>query len=207
MDFSLSWERGKMYLSWKYERERERERESRKECATCIFFLILLSWESIMGGNTIVIVIWLAHTPITDCQISKSVKSIIKFSVYLDFLYSTLLWNLLWLCESVRESARKKRKRGKIQFWTSYYKFSNRPDYYRPTFFITITFIVHCCMGLGLQYASENGQPRRTLHPMSGRVKLRCSTLPAASVLQRLGAQFSCKIMVLFCSRTNYTLA
>ena len=104
-----------------------------------------------MGGNTIVIVIWLAHTPITDCQISKSVKSVIKFSVYLDFLYSTLLGNLLWLCESVRESARKKRKRGKIQFWTSYYKFSNRPDYYRPTFFITITIIFHCCMGLGLQ--------------------------------------------------------
>ena len=186
---------------------RERERERVGKNVQLLFFLILLSWENIMGGNTIVIVIWLAHTPITGCQISESVKSVIKFSVYLDFLYSTLLGNLLWLCESVRESARKKRKRGKIQFWTSYYKFSNRPDYYRPTFFITITIIFHCCMGLGLQYASENGQPRRTLHPMSGRVKLRCSTLPAASVLQRLGAQFSCKIMVLFCSRTNYTLA
>ena len=119
------------------------------------FFHILLSWENIIDGNTIVIL--LAHTPITDCQIRKSVKSVIKFSVYLDFLYSTLLWNLLWLCESMRESARKKRKRGKIQFWTSYYKFSNRPDYYRPTFFITITIIFHCCMALGLQYASENG--------------------------------------------------
>ena len=148
--------------------------------------------------------------PTHQLQAAKSAKvwNLLSNSLCtIDFLYSTLLWNLLWLCESVRESARKKRKRGKIQFWTSYYKFSNRPDYYRPTFFITITIIVHCCMGLGLQYASENGQPRRTLHPMSGRVKLRCSTLPAASVLQRLGAQFSCKIMVLFCSRTNYTLA
>ena len=108
-------------------------------------------------------------TPIIDCQINKNVKFVIKFSVYLDFLYSTLLWNLLWLFESMRESARKKRKRGKIQFWTSYYKFSNRPDYYRPTFFITITIIFHCCMGLGLQYASENGQPRQTAvqHPSS----------------------------------------
>ena len=83
-----------------------------------LFFHIWLSWENIIGGNTIVIL--LAHTPITDCQISKSVKSIIKFFVYLDFLYSTLLWNLLSLSERKWECARKKRKRGKIQFWTSY---------------------------------------------------------------------------------------
>ena len=112
------------------------------------FFHIWLSWENIINSNTIVIL--LAHTPITDCQISKSVKSIIKFSVYLDFLYSTLLWNLLSLSERKWECARKKRKRGKIQLWTSYYKFANGPDYYKPTFFITITIIFYCCMGLGL---------------------------------------------------------
>ena len=138
--------------------------------------------------------------PTHQLQAAKSAKvwNLLSNSLCtIDFLYSTLLWNLLWLCESVRESARKKRKRGKIQFWTSYYKFSNRPDYYRPTFFITITiyFIVVWAWACS------------TLVRMGSRVKLRCSTLPAASVLQRLGAQFSCKIMVLFCSRTNYTLA
>ena len=110
--------------------------------------------------------------PTHQLQAAKSAKvwNLLSNSLCtIDFLYSTLLWNLLWLCESVRESARKKRKRGKIQFWTSYYKFSNRPDYYRPTFFITITIIFHCCMGLGLQYASENGQPHQTpvQHPSS----------------------------------------
>ena len=179
-----------MYLSWKYERKRVGKN------VQLLFFSHLVKLGEYNG--------WQHHYHY--CQISKSVKSVIKFTVYLDFLYSTLLWNLLWLCESVRESARKKRKRGKIQFWTSYYKFSNKPDYYKPTFFITITIIFHCCMGLGLQYASENGQPRQAPHPMSGRVRLRCGTLPAASVLQGLGAQFSCKIMVLFCSCTNYML-
>ena len=169
------------------------------------FFPILLSWENIMGGNTIVIVIWLAHTNYRlpnqqKCEIFYQILCILRFFLFYSTVKSVVT---VWFYERVQE----RRERGKIQFWTSYYKFSNGPDYYKPTFLITITIIFHCCMGLGLQYASENGQPRRAPHPMSGRVRLRCGTLPAASVLQGLGAQFSCKIMVLFCSRTNYMLA
>ena len=80
------------------------------------FFPILLSWENIMGGNTIVIVIWLAHTPITNCQISKNVKFVIKFSIYLDFFlfYSTVKSVVtVWICE---RECKKEEREAKFSF-------------------------------------------------------------------------------------------
>ena len=202
MDFSLSWERGKMYLSWKYERERERVGKN----VQLVFFSHPVKLGEYNG--------WQHHChchligPHTNYKLPNQQKCEICYQILYIFRFFSILLYCEICCDCVNlwESARKKRERGKIQFWTSYYKFSNGPDYYKSTFFITITIIFHCCMGLGLQYASENGQPRQAPHPMSGRVRLRCGTLPAASVLQGLGAQFSCKIMVLFCSCTNYML-
>ena len=61
---------------------------------------------------------------------------------------------------TVREKVRvckKEEKERQNSVLNFLYEFANGPDYYKPTFFITITIIFHCCMGLGLQYASENG--------------------------------------------------
>ena len=150
-----------------------------------------------MGGNTIVIVIWLAHTPITGCQISESVKSVIKFSVYYRFslFYSTVKSVVIvWICERVQE---RREREAKFSFELLIISSQTDPIITSPRFLLLLLlyFIVVWAWACN------------TLVRMGSRVKLRCSTLPAASVLQRLGAQFSCKIMVLFCSRTNYTLA
>ena len=88
--------------------------QKKKNC-NFYFFHILLSWENIIDGNTIVIL--LAHTPITDCQISKSVKSVIKFSVYLDFHYSTVK-SVVTLRES--ESVQERREREYLLKCTSF---------------------------------------------------------------------------------------
>ena len=72
-----------------------------------------------MGGNTIVIVIWLAHTPITGCQISESVKSIIKFSVYYRFslFYSTVKSVVtVWICERECKKEEKERQNSVLNF-------------------------------------------------------------------------------------------
>lgn len=118
--------------------------KTKKNC-NFYFFHILLSWENIIGGN--IIVILLAHTPITDCQINKSVKSVIKFSVYLDFLYSILVYcEICYDCVRESESVQERREReAKFSFeLLIYYKFSQTdPIITGPRFCYHYTSLLH----------------------------------------------------------------
>ena len=76
------------------------------------FFPILLSWENIMGGNTIVIVIWLAHTNYRlpnqqKCEICYQILCILRFFLFYSTVKSVVI---VWICERVQERREREAK-------------------------------------------------------------------------------------------------